>query len=109
MCFVLIRGWSKYAKQNKILKLEYCENSSSAICAFFWYSVLLKTDVWALKRTSRRKKNYFAIFEKTEAVSITFTQGKIPGIIDFSTRNAPDRSERDSVWIHWIAMNPLDR
>ena len=56
-----------------------------------------------------QKKNYFAIFEKTEAVSITFTQGKIPGIIDFSTRNAPDRSERDSVWIHWIAMNPLDR
>ena len=109
MCFVLIKGWSKYAKQNKILKLEYCENSSSAICAFFLILGVIKNGRLSAEANFAQEKNYFAIFEKTEAVSITFTQGKIPGIIDFSTRNAPDRSERDSVWIHWIAMNPLDR
>ena len=76
---------------------------------FFLILGVIKNGRLSAEANFAQEKNYFAIFEKTEAVSITFTQGKIPGIIDFSTWNAPDRSERDSVWIHWIAMNPLDR
>ena len=33
--FVVIKGWSKYAKQNKTLELEFCKKTSSAICAIF--------------------------------------------------------------------------
>ena len=42
-----------------------------------------------------QKKNYFAVFEKTKVVPITFRLRQIPGRslkeINFSTRNAPDR------------------
>ena len=35
MLFALRKGWFIYAKQNKTFKLEYCEKTSSAICAIF--------------------------------------------------------------------------
>ena len=31
MCFVLIKSWSKYAKQNETVKLKFCEKTSSVI------------------------------------------------------------------------------
>ena len=33
MCYVLIKGLSKYAKGNKTLKLRFCEKTSSVINA----------------------------------------------------------------------------
>ena len=35
MCFVIIKGWSKYTKQKKTLEPKFCEKTSSAICAIF--------------------------------------------------------------------------
>ena len=35
MWFVLIKGWSKYAKQNKTLELEFYEKTSLEICVIF--------------------------------------------------------------------------
>ena len=71
MCFVLIKGWSKYAKQIKTLEAEFCEKTSSAICAIFDIRCCKKL---AFERWSdfRPEKIYIAIFEKTKVVSITF-------------------------------------
>ena len=66
MWFVLIKSWSKYAKQNKTLKLEFCEETSSATCAIFAFAFERRSDF-------RSGKSYFAIFAKTKVVSITVT------------------------------------
>ena len=77
MCFVLMKGWSTYAKQNKTLELQFWEKTSSAIrailiIAFFKNRRLSAEGIFAWK------KNFFAIFEKINGFDY-FRLRQIPG------------------------------
>ena len=40
MCFVVIKGWYKYAKKNNTHEPGFCEKMSSAICAILIFGVI---------------------------------------------------------------------
>ena len=73
MWFVLMKSWSKYAKQNKTPKLEFCEETSSATCAIFIFGVL-KAGVRAPKRFSLRKKLFCYICKNQGGFDYCYTK-----------------------------------
>ena len=87
MWFVLIKSWSKYAKQNKTLKLEFCEETSSATCAIFIFGVL-KAGVWAPKRFSLRKKLFCYIFKNQGGFDYCYT--KVDSLAKFERNRFPN-------------------
>ena len=94
MCFVLMKGWSTYAKQNKTLELQFWEKTSSAIRAILIIA-FVKNRRLSAEGIFAWKRKFFAIFEKIKVVSITLDWdrflGKVWKKLIFSTRNAPNR------------------
>ena len=95
MCFVRKKGWSKYAKQNKSFKLEFSKKKRARQFVLFLTIGVVQKRAFERWSDFCSEKNYFAVFEKTKVVPITFRLRQIPRRslkeINFSTRNAPDR------------------
>ena len=63
-CFVLMKSWSKYVKQNKTLKLEFSEKTSRQFVAFLIISDIKNGRLsFELKRFLLRKKLFFYIWK----------------------------------------------
>ena len=94
VCFTSFKDQFKPEKWKKSLKVKNFDVVNSAICSIF---TLLHCQKFAAARWSdlSPERFYFEIFQKTNAVSITFGPIYIHGQslkeIDFLTRNAVDR------------------
>ena len=93
--FVSIKDRSKNAKQKIFLEEEFCEKTSTVICAIYDGRHCQK-QAFERGRDFRRGKIYFSIFRKTKVVSNNFRLWPIHGNslkeISFLDRNAPVRS-----------------
>ena len=67
VCFVLIKGWTKYAKQMKTSKLNFVKRRVLQFVLFL--KIGRAFDRWS---DFRSDKKYFATFEKYKVVSSTF-------------------------------------
>ena len=76
--FVLIKDRSKYAKQKIFLEEEFCEQTSTAICAIYDGRRCQK-QAFERERDFHTGKIYFSIFRRTKVVSNTLRLRSIHG------------------------------
>ena len=67
MCFVLIKGWSKYAKQNKTSNYDFVKRRAQQFVLFLIIGVI-KNGCLSAEANFAHEKNYFAILEKTKVI-----------------------------------------
>ena len=68
MCFVLIKGWSKYAKQNKTSNYNFGKRQAQQFVLFLIIGVIKNGRLSAEANFAHKKKNYFTILEKTKVI-----------------------------------------
>ena len=76
--FVLIKDQSKYPKQKIFLEEEFCEQTSTAICAIYDGRRCQK-QAFERERDFHTGKIYFSIFRRTKVISNTIRLRPIHG------------------------------
>ena len=103
MWFVLMKSWSKYAKQNKTPKLEFCEETSSATCAIFIFGVL-KAGVRAPKRFSLRKKLFCYICKNQGGFDYCYT--KVDSLAKFERNRFSNLKRTGPLYRDYVLISP---